>query len=131
MSPMRTLTLAEAAVELRKSKRWLQVWLTRNPVDAFGKPFCSRLGKTRVFRETDIARILDATLDTPPCRSTSGRRTKARTGRSAGLTSGSLWSEAQELLRKPLQSNSERSSKARSNVVSIPRHQGNRTAPHS
>jgi len=58
----RALTLPEAAKELRKSKRWLQDWLANNPVDAVGRPFCSQLGRSKVFRESDISRILDATM---------------------------------------------------------------------
>lgn len=50
-------TLPEAATELRKSKRWLQVWLANNPVDAYGKPFCSRLGRTARFTLDDINRL--------------------------------------------------------------------------
>src|SRR6266576_963414 len=104
------LTLPEAAKELRKSKRWLQDWLANNPVDAVGLPFCSKLGRTKVFRETDIARILDATLD-QPCRSKSPHPApvKRRTIRAGGHTSGSLWTEAQELLKSPLQSENSKS----------------------
>jgi len=123
----RLFTMAEAAKELRKSPRWLREWLARNPEDAYGRPYCSKLGRTKVFREADITRILDATMDTKKCRSTSGRRTKARTGRSAAPTSGSLWNEAQELLRGPLQSSNERSSKARSSAANTPRSQSSQT----
>src|SRR3982074_1002271 len=118
----RALTLSEAAAELRKSRRWLQDWLAKNPVDAFGKPFCSKLGRTRVFREADIARILDATMDQPcPSKSTRPAPVKRRIIQSGGHTSGALWTEAQELLKSPLRSESLKSSKARSNVVSIQR----------
>src|ERR1019366_8161898 len=102
---MQVLTLPEAATELRKSRRWLQEWLAKHPADSHGRPFCSRLGKTRGFRPADIQRILEAnaTVDTPSCRSISGPRAKAkaRTGKSAAHTSTSLWTEAQELLKRP------------------------------
>jgi hypothetical protein len=54
------LTLAEAAARLHKSKRWLQDWLAENPVDAAGRPFCSKLGRTALFREGDIERLEQA-----------------------------------------------------------------------
>jgi len=89
-------TLAEAAARLHKSKRWLQDWLSRNPVDAAGRPFYSQLGRDKLFRECDIDRILDAAARAVPCRSNSSRRGQARrrTGRSEELTSKSLWIEA-------------------------------------
>src|SRR6266403_2009172 len=94
------LTLSEAADALHKSKRWLQDWLAKNPTDATGRPFFSQLGRSRVFREADIHRILDATMKAPPCRSNVSRPApvKRRTGQSAERTSESMWTEAQELL---------------------------------
>jgi hypothetical protein len=56
----RALTLAETASELRKSKRWLQDWLAKNPVDAFGRPFCSKLGRTHLFDVGDLGRLRQA-----------------------------------------------------------------------
>lgn len=116
------LTLAEAASRLRKSKRWLQDWLAQNPVDAAGRPFCSRLGRSRLFRESDIDRILDATAaSNQPCRSSSTRPApvKRRTGRSVDPICGSAWTEAQELTGDPQLSASSTGFKTRSNVVSI------------
>jgi hypothetical protein len=40
----RLMTLSEAASELRKSRRWLQEWLRKHPVDRHGMPFYSPLG---------------------------------------------------------------------------------------
>jgi hypothetical protein len=104
----RTLTLIEAAAELHKSKRWFQDWLAKHPVDAYGKPFYSKLGRTKIFREADIARILDATMSVPQCPSSLSRRAsvKRRTIQSGGHTSESLWIEAQKLTGRTLRSNS-------------------------
>src|SRR6267154_3757760 len=111
-------TLKEAATELHKSKRWLQDWIAENPVDHCGRPFCSRLGRTRLFQDSDLSRILEATRGTP-CPSKSSRRVKAkaRTIQSGGNISASLWIEAQELLKSRLQISNSRNLKPRSNVV--------------
>lgn len=52
-----TLTMPEAAKALRKSRRWLQDWLAKHPVDAYGRPFYSTLDRTKVFKQADIDRI--------------------------------------------------------------------------
>jgi hypothetical protein len=56
----RALTLAEAASELHKSKRWLQDWLANNPVDEFGNLYFSKAGRTHLFDEGDIGRLKKA-----------------------------------------------------------------------
>ena len=114
-------TLAEAAVRLRKSKRWLQAWLAENPMDAAGRPFCSKLGRSRLFREGDIERILDASMSAPPCRSSFSRPApeKRRTGPSAAATCASLLTEAQELLGEAQLNLNSVGSKRPSNVVNI------------
>lgn len=56
----RARKLDEAAAELRKSKRWLQDWLAKNPVDERGRPFCSKLGRTRLFDDADISLLRKA-----------------------------------------------------------------------
>jgi hypothetical protein len=53
----RVFTLAEAAAELRKSKRWLQEWLSKHPVDETGTPFYVPMGRSKTFEEADISRI--------------------------------------------------------------------------
>ena len=128
----RAMTMDEAAKALRKSRRWLHDWLAKNPVDAAGRPFCSKLGRTRLFRETDITRILDAALD-KSCRSNSSRRERGnhRTGRSGGAISESLWTEAQKLLGKPLPNENLANSKKTSNVVRIRQSGQRQTPPHS
>ncbi|MBN8975368.1 MAG: helix-turn-helix domain-containing protein [Rhizobiales bacterium] len=123
----------EAAKALRKSRRWLHDWLAKNPVDAAGRPFCSKLGRTRLFREADIERIFDATLDAPPCRSNSSRRERASrpTGRSGGPIAESLWTEAQKLIGKLLPGASSKRPSKPSNVVSIHQSDPSRTPQHS
>ena len=103
-------------------------WLAKNPVDAFGRPFFSKLGRTRLFDDADISRIKEANRVAPcPSKSSRPAPVKRRTIRSEAHISGSLWTEAQELLRKPLRSDSSRSSKQPSNVVNIQRSQKSRT----
>jgi hypothetical protein len=51
------LTIDEAAVELRKTSRWLKDWLTKNPVDEAGMPFYVPLGRTKIFETSDLIRI--------------------------------------------------------------------------
>lgn len=124
----RIFTMCEAARELRKSRRWLQGWLAHNPVDAYGRPFFSVLGRSKVFRQVDIDRILDANMSVPcPSKSSPRAKVNRRIGRSAAPTSASLWTEAQELLKGPSQSSSERNSRTKSNVVSIHQNQSDET----
>ncbi|MCS3692058.1 hypothetical protein [Bradyrhizobium elkanii] len=53
----KALTVDEAAIELRKTKRWLKDWLKANPVDEAGIPFYIPLGRSKTFEPSDIARI--------------------------------------------------------------------------
>jgi hypothetical protein len=116
---MNLLTMTEAAERLRKTPRWLTSWLRGNPQDANGIPYCRQAGRTRLFTETDVARIVEALL---PCRSSSSRPAKARrrTGRSAGHTSVSTWTEAEELTGVTLQPSSSETFKSASNVATFP-----------
>lgn len=52
-----SLTLIEAAAELRISKRTLQNWLSQYPVDAEGVPFYIKIGRAKTFEPNDIDRI--------------------------------------------------------------------------
>lgn len=112
--------LVEAAAELHHSKRWLQDWLAKNPVDRFGRPFFSQVGRTRLFEDSDISRILEATKVVPcPSKSLPRVKAKVRTIGSEERTSASLWTEAQALTKGLSPNNSEKPLKPRSNVVSI------------
>lgn len=53
----RALTLDETATELRKTPRWLKDWLAKNPVDEAGIPFYLKMGRTKIFETSDVARI--------------------------------------------------------------------------
>lgn len=51
-------TLAEAAAELKApSPRWLAEWLRAHPRDNSGEPFYTPMGRDKVFRSDDIARM--------------------------------------------------------------------------
>jgi hypothetical protein len=116
---MLTYTIVEAARELRKSRRWLQDWLRDHPFDAHGRPFFSKNGRTKVFRETDIARILDETMRAAaPCPSSSSTpaKARARTTRSAAPTSDSTYTRLAALTGDQSLLNSSRTSKDRSSA---------------
>lgn len=119
------LTLKEAAAKLRKSERWLWDWLDKHPRDRFDRPYYHLAGRTKLLSEGDLARIYEDL----PCPSSFVRpaRAKRRTGKSEDRTSESLWNEAQELLKSPLQNDSSTSSSAPSNVVSIQKNQSIQT----
>jgi hypothetical protein len=65
---MRALILSEAAIELRKSRRWLQTWLSLHPADAAGVPFYAPFGRTKTFDDSDLRRLQEAidSLDRRP-----------------------------------------------------------------
>jgi hypothetical protein len=118
----RTLTMPEAAKELRKSRRWLQDWLAKNPVDAAGIPFYSPLGRTKFFNDTDLERIRAAAREEERCRLSQSRpaKAKARTGRAGAAHLGRHVDRSTKALTKPLAKKIIRKWNARSNVVSLP-----------
>lgn len=124
------LTLPEVADRLRKTARWLTEWLRKNPRDGHGIPYCRQAGRTKLFTETDVARIVEALL---PCRSSSSRpaKAKARIGRSAARTLGPTWTEAQELTGVTLQPNSSGDFKSASNVANFRSEKQRRERQHS
>lgn len=114
-----TLTLAQAAQHLHKSTRWLREWLRLNPHDGQGQPFCTPVGRDRIFHRADIARIEATMREKITCRSASGRqgRVKRRIMKSEAHTSESEWKLAQALLNDPsLKPSSKRLSDASKNM---------------
>jgi hypothetical protein len=72
-------TIEEVAGRLRKSRRWLQDFLRSTPRDHNGIGFYHLAGRTKLFTEGDIARIVECL----PCPSNSFEGQEARTGISA------------------------------------------------
>jgi hypothetical protein len=77
--------------------------LRANPRDNDGEPYCTPVGRDKIFHQTDIARIERALREGMQCRSSSGRRAQAKRE--------SEWKLAQELTGDPLLSNSSVKSK--------------------
>src|SRR5262249_23625395 len=75
MNPVHTMD--EAATLLHKSRRWLQDWLGDHPADRFGNPFFAQLGRTKVFTDDDLNRILAACKEDQRCPSSSTRRVRS------------------------------------------------------
>src|SRR6185295_6170471 len=98
------LTTEEVSKRLHKSPRWLQDFLRRNPWGRDGRPFFRLAGRTKLFTDADILRILEAL----PCPSNSfpRARVRRRSGTYEAPTSDNLWIEAQRLTGKPLHGNS-------------------------
>src|SRR5215831_4847341 len=89
------LTIEDVSERLHKSPRWLHDFLRHNPSDRRGRPFYRCAGRTKLFTEADILRILEAL----PCPSNSFRRAKgkARTIGSAAPTRDYTLTEALKL----------------------------------
>lgn len=96
----RTFTYNEAAKALCCSRRWLQIFLARLPVDDVGNPFYVPIGNRKTFTENDIERIRATLREEERCRLSSSRRALAsrRTGTRAVGTSESSLIEARRLL---------------------------------
>ena len=90
-----TLTLDDVAKIIHKSRRWLREWLRDNPRDAYDRPLYVMAGRTMLFTDQHVKRILESL----PCRSrsflpaTPGQRTST----SGARTSVSEWTRAAEL----------------------------------
>ena len=108
---MPVYTMDDVAERLHKSRRWLQDFIQEYP-------FYRLAGRTKLFTEGDIARLIEAL----PCPGSSSRPAKAkrRTGTSAESTSESLWTAARELLRNERPGRSSARGGAKPNVVSFP-----------
>lgn len=96
------LSTHEAAEHLRKSKRWLLEWLRKHPRDSTGEPYCTPVGRDKIFHQSDLARI-ERALRGESCRSSLGRRApvKRRITKSVAPTSDAEWKRAAELLNDP------------------------------
>src|SRR5436190_4128332 len=118
---MALLTLEQVAERFHVSRRTLQDFLRSHPGDP---PYFRTLGRRKLFSEADLSRLWEAL----PCRSNSSRhaKAKARTGRSGAPISRSMWTEAAELVGRPLLYSNSETSKVGSNVVSIQRSQSKR-----
>src|ERR1700740_2076394 len=91
-------TLDEVATMLHKSRRWLWDWLARHPHDRSGRPFYRMAGRTRLFRQADIDRMLEEMRCPSHC--ARHARVNRRTTRYAAPTSASLLNEVRGLLTK-------------------------------
>src|SRR5262245_15415848 len=109
MNPVHTMD--EAATRLHKSRRWLQDWLEDHPADRFGNPYFAQLGRTKVFTDDDLNRILAACKEDQRCHSSSSRRVKAgvRSGGFVAPTSDATLTEALGLSTRHSPRRSERS----------------------
>ena len=92
-------TLDEAAAALRKPKRWLQEWLRDHPLDKYGEPYYTPVGRDKLFHQNDIDRIELTLREEVKCRLNSDRRGKAKrpTSRSGDHISESEWKLVAEL----------------------------------
>ena len=97
------LEIEQVANALHVTVRWLQEWLRAHPVDAMGEPYCTPVGRKRLFHPSDITRIEQSLRGEIKCRYTSGRRApaKALPTKSVARTSESAWNEASALLNSP------------------------------
>jgi hypothetical protein len=117
-------TIDEAAKDLRKpAGRWLRDWLHDHPPPAGEPAYYLQAGRDRLFSPQNIARIEARLWELTSCRSSSYRRVKAkaRIGRSAGHTSESQWTEAQEATGVRLLPDNCARSSGGSSVVNFPK----------
>lgn len=116
------LTIKEAAAELRKTPRWLQDWLRTNPVDCVGTPYFTKIGRDKLFSQSDISRIAGAFREQTRCRLSSfrPRRAARRIGAFAGHISDASVTEALALARSGSRRKSSRQKSEQSNVVPLP-----------
>jgi hypothetical protein len=54
----------DAARRLPCSRRWLQKFLSDNPVDHAGRPFYFMIGNRKLFTDADVERIRQFTRET-------------------------------------------------------------------
>src|SRR6516162_2586361 len=106
-------TVDELAGRLHKSRRWLQAFLR-------GRNIGLLAGRTRLFTESDVFRLIQ---ELPACPSSSSRpgKAKARIGRSAARTSGSMWTRAAALTNDQSLDPASNNYKPPSKMENIPR----------
>ncbi|WP_063709054.1 hypothetical protein [Bradyrhizobium centrolobii] len=97
------LEIEQVANALHVTVRWLQEWLRAHPVDAAGEPYCTPVGRKRIFHPSDITRIEKALREDIKRRYTSGRcaPAKRRILKSEAPSQESMWRRAAELLNDP------------------------------
>jgi hypothetical protein len=99
----------QVAERLHKSRRWLQDFLR-------GRDIGRLAGRTKLFTDADILRLIEAL----PCPSSSSRRASRRTGRSAARISGGTLTEALALASERSPPKCSKGSSGKSNVVPMP-----------
>jgi hypothetical protein len=92
-------SLDEVAQQLGKSPRWLRKWLRDHPRDQEGRPLFGAAGRTMVFSDRHVERLLEAL----PCPSKSSppATRKRETYMSGGTISESLLTKAAALTGDP------------------------------
>jgi hypothetical protein len=117
-------TLDEAAAALRKPKRWLQEWLRDHPLDKYGEPYYTPVGRDKLFHQNDIDRIELTLREEVKCRLNSDRRGKAKrpTSRSGDHISESEWKLVAELTNDQSLSSKNATSKSASRSTDNTRH---------
>jgi hypothetical protein len=96
-------TIDGAAERLHKSRRWLQDWLRGHPADRFGTAFYAQLGRTKLFTDEGLSRLLAACMEDQRCHLSSSRRVRAgaSSGGYAAPTLDATLTEALALSRRP------------------------------
>src|SRR5215212_3995585 len=123
----RSLIMAEAAEALRKKRRWLQAWLAKHPMDAWGNPYYAPVGRTKTFDDNDLARIRAALREEERCRlsSLTPAQGKRLTTRVEVRTEESTLNALRSLLRSKKQKSASPGGNEKLNVASMTRSQPN------
>ena len=90
------LTLDEVASIVHKSRRWLREWLRDNPRDVYDRPLFGKAGRTMLFTQEHIQRIVEL-LSTPGPPVRPERKYRRRPSPYASKDEEQLWVRAAEL----------------------------------